>query len=79
MSYDCTAATQALIIENYEKPYPCMVTSSHEIWSQRCIQIAEEVKKVLVLGDPEPGTSVKEIGQAFEKYSPIYVNLCFFI
>lgn len=39
----------------------------------------KRLKKILVLGDPEPGTSVKEIGQAFEKYSPIYVNLCFFI
>lgn len=30
-----------------------------------------------MLGVPGIGTSVKEVGQAFEKYSPSYVNLYF--
>lgn len=30
-----------------------------------------------MLGVPGIGTSVKEMGQAFEKYSPGYVNLHF--
>ena len=30
-----------------------------------------------MLGVPGIGTSVKEVGQAFEKYSPSYVNLLF--